>query len=206
MIRTLTARMRPSRWFPGVVTHEHGRGRVVYLAGGLDAAYYLYAYPYQRLALEHAVRWAAASPPPVAVEAPMCVHTKYAATEDGQRLVVHLFNDLNTTAHHALPGDDVPLREETVPVHDIGVRFASVIDSRVSLEPGGRNCASTGSPRARACVPRLDVHAMVVASCGIAGVKRSADPDDARRRGADCSDLMPECRPWPLGSALSGDR
>jgi hypothetical protein len=36
---------------PAIVTHTYGKGRVVYLAAGLDAAYYLYAYPYQRLAL-----------------------------------------------------------------------------------------------------------------------------------------------------------
>ena len=50
----------------------------------------------------------------------MCVHsTVMRQTKDGERLVVHLFNDLNTTAHHALPNDDVPLREEIVPIHDI---------------------------------------------------------------------------------------
>ena len=49
----------------------------------------------------------------------------HAADEGRQeRLVVHLFSDLNTTAHHALPGDDVPLREEVVPIHDIQVTFA----------------------------------------------------------------------------------
>jgi len=34
-------------------------------------------------------------------------------------LIVHLCSDLNTTAFHALPGDDVPLREEVVPIHGI---------------------------------------------------------------------------------------
>src|SRR6185369_10937 len=56
---------------PGVVTHSYGKGRVVYFAAGLDAAYYLYAYPYQRLALRQAILWAAGGPPPLVVEAPM---------------------------------------------------------------------------------------------------------------------------------------
>jgi hypothetical protein len=82
-------------------------------------------------------------------------------TKDGERLVVHLFNDLNTTAHHALPIDDVPLREETVPVRDIGVTFGPGYRvRRVHLEPGGKDLAVTGG---RVVVPRLDVHAMVVA-------------------------------------------
>ena len=87
-------------------------------------------------------------------------------TKDGQRLVVHLFNDLNTTAHHALPADDVPLREETVPIHDIGVRF----DPQLSPGPGSPGARGPGArddrdaPRAiRVIVPKLDVHAMVVA-------------------------------------------
>jgi hypothetical protein len=44
--------------------------------------------------------------------------------ENTRRLIVHLYNDLNTTAFHALPGDDVPLREEVVPIHGIQVRFS----------------------------------------------------------------------------------
>ena len=55
-------------------------------------------------------------------------------TRSGQRLVVQLFNDVNTTANHARPDDDVPLREETLPIHDI-----------------------------RVTVPQLDIHAMIVA-------------------------------------------
>ena len=50
----------------------------------------------------------------------MCVHaTLMRQDKNGERLIVHLFNDANSTAHHALPVDDVPLREETVPIHDI---------------------------------------------------------------------------------------
>src|SRR5206468_625137 len=86
---------------PGVVTRTHGKGRVVYLAAGFDAGYYLYAYPYERLVLRHAIEWAASSPAPVVVEAPMCVHSPVMRQSKGgsERLVVHLFNDLNTTAH-----------------------------------------------------------------------------------------------------------
>ena len=49
------------------------------------------------------------------VKAPMCVHaTLMRQRRDGsERLIVHLYNDINTTAFHALPASDVPLREET---------------------------------------------------------------------------------------------
>ena len=123
-----SARRRPRKspaWSPTRI----GTGRVVYLAGGFDAAYYLYAYPYQRLLLANAIDWAASGPPPVTVEAPMCVHATVMRQTTGgaERLIVHLYSDLNTTAFHALPNDDVPLREEVVPIHDIRVTFAPSI-------------------------------------------------------------------------------
>jgi hypothetical protein len=152
--------------FPGVVSRSHGKGRVVYFAAGFDAAYYLYAYPYQRLALRHAITWAASGPRPVVVEAPMCVHSTVMrqARGDARRLVVHLFSDLNTSAHHALPVDDVPLREEVVPIHDIRVTFDSRYRLRkVRLEPEGKDLEIRKTAEgARVTVPRLEVHAMVV--------------------------------------------
>jgi hypothetical protein len=44
----------------------------------------------------------------------MCVHSTLMrqSKEHSERLIVHLFNDLNTTAFRALPNDDIPLREE----------------------------------------------------------------------------------------------
>ncbi|HEV3237047.1 MAG TPA: hypothetical protein VGZ25_08670, partial [Gemmataceae bacterium] len=137
-----------------------------YFAGGFDAAYYLYPYPYQRLALRHAINWAASEPPPVDVEAPMCVHsTLMRQSKDGaERLILHLFNDLNSTAHHALPVDDVPLREEVVPIHGIQVTFDSRYRiRRIHFEPEGKNLHFQKSPKGIiVSIPRLDVHAMVV--------------------------------------------
>ncbi len=151
--------------FPAVVTREFGRGKVVYFAAGFDAGYYLYPYPYQRLMLNEAVTWAAAEPSPIEVQAPMCVHAAcMRQTKAGSRLVVHLFNDLNTTAHHALPHDDVPLREETVPIHDIAVTFASAYNfSRFHLEPEGRELVPERTADGwKIVVPRLEIHTMVV--------------------------------------------
>jgi hypothetical protein len=155
---------------PAVVTQAFGRGRVAYFATGIDSTYYLYAYPYQRLVLKSAIEWVAAAPAPVNVDAPMCVHAtvlrQTLATQAGaERLIVHLFSDLNTTAHHALPADDVPLREEVVPIHGIRVRFSPVYKlRRVHLEPEGWELEIKTSPDGNSVeVPRLDVHSMVVA-------------------------------------------
>jgi hypothetical protein len=118
--------------------------------------------------LRQAIEWAAAAPAPVVVEAPMCVHSPVMrqSKEGRERLIVHLFNDLNTTSHHAKPDDDVPLREEVVPIHGIRVRFGPAYHpGRVHLEPGGVDLKVESTPGggSSVVVPRLDVHAMVVA-------------------------------------------
>ena len=74
-LRSRTGDNPAAREVPAVVTRSHGKGKVIYLAAGFDAANYLYAYPYHRLVLASAIRWAASEPPPVEVQAPMCVHS-----------------------------------------------------------------------------------------------------------------------------------
>jgi hypothetical protein len=162
-------RMTPEGWdkapLPGAVCRRVGKGKVVYLASGIDAGLWSYAYPYQRRLLAGAVEWVAAQPPSVSVRAPMCVQATYwaQAGEGGRRLVVHLFNGLNTTAGHGLPAAEVPLREETVPVPGIRVRFERDLPKRVHLEPGGRELPlRRDGPAGYVEVPPLEIHALVV--------------------------------------------
>ncbi len=95
----------------------------------------------------------------------MCVHAVLMRQRrDGERLVLHLFSDLNTTAFHALPGDDVPLREEVVPITGIQVTFNGYRISRIHLEPEGLELAAArAGDSTQVTVPRLEVHSMVVA-------------------------------------------
>lgn len=155
---------------PGVVTHTYGRGRVVYLAAAFDAAYYLYAYPYQRLLLRNVIDWAASSAAPVTVMAPMCVHSTVMrqVTDGSERLIVHLYSDLNTTAFHAFPRDDVPLREEVVPINNIRVVFGPGYHlKRVHLEPEGQELRVEPVPAGLSVVvPHLDIHSMVIGELG----------------------------------------
>jgi hypothetical protein len=153
---------------PAVTARRHGRGRVVFLAAGVDAAYWQYPYPYERRVIASAIRWAAGeNEAPVQIEAPMCVHATVRRQRSGDknRLIVHLFNDVNTTGGHALPVDDVPLREETLPIHGIRVTFRpGTAVERVHLEPGGQEIEVTDDGQGPGVtVPRLDVHAIVVA-------------------------------------------
>jgi hypothetical protein len=150
---------------PAVVENTFGKGRVVMLAAGLDAANYLTAYPYYREALRAAMEHVAPAPPLVRVTAPMCVHAVTTRQKkDGIRLVVHLYNDVNTTAFHGLPAEDVPLREEVLPIYDIRVEFRDYAIRAVHLEPEHRDLAmEKDAGITRVTVPRLGIHAMVVA-------------------------------------------
>jgi hypothetical protein len=137
-------RLTPEGWkeapLPGVVLRKEGKGRVAYLAAGLDAALYSYAYPYQRRLMARLLEWAAGGPFHVRVTAPLCVQATYftQAVAGGRRSVIHLFNGLNTAANHGLPAADVPLREETVPIGGVTVRFDKDAPARFHVEPGGQ--------------------------------------------------------------------
>jgi hypothetical protein len=150
---------------PAIVTRSFGKGRVVYFAAGIDAGYFSYPYPYQRVLLASAIRWAAKEPPPLEVQAPMCVHaTLFRQTKTGKdRLLVHLFNDVNTTANHALPNDDVPLREETLPIHDIRLTLRGYQIASATQQPEGKPLPlSSDGEGVTVTVPRLEVHSIIV--------------------------------------------
>lgn len=150
---------------PAIVMGEQGKGRVVYMAAGFDAANYSYGYPYQRIVFSRAIKWAARDVAPVEVVAPMCIQSTVFRQKavDGDRLVVHLFNGINTTSDHGLPETDVPLREEIIPVSGIEVRLHKVIPKRIHLEPEGIELTAVPIESGlEVSIPPLAVHSMVV--------------------------------------------
>ena len=149
---------------PAIVSCKRGDAKVVYLAAGLDAANYLSSYPYYRQVLAGAMRRAASAPPPVEVRAPMCVHAvTMRQKKDGERLVIHLFNDVSTTAGHGHPAEEVPLREEVLPIHDIEIALHGYRVRSVHLEPGAKEVRTTQVGKtARFTVPKLETHLMAV--------------------------------------------
>jgi hypothetical protein len=152
---------------PAIIARRVGRGRVVYLAAALDAALWSYAYPYQRRLLRRCLDWAARASLPIEVQAPMCVVTRsyIQSTPQGERLLIHLFNNLDTGAHHGLPATEVPLREETVPISGIRVQIPGQKWNRFTLQPEG----ITLQPERRTdgtstfTIPQLELHTILVA-------------------------------------------
>ncbi|MDY3557967.1 beta-galactosidase trimerization domain-containing protein [Gemmata sp. JC673] len=153
---------------PAIVSRTAATGKAVYFAAGIDAAHYLSSYPYYRATLARALRWAAAAAPPVEVKAPMCVHaTTVRQNRNGERLVVHLFNDVSTTTGHGHPAEEVPLREETIPIHNIEVALRGYRVKEVRQEPGARVLPfKQRGEETTFTVPKLEIHTMAVVELG----------------------------------------
>jgi hypothetical protein len=151
---------------PGVVVRRVGQGRMVYFAAALDAAQWSYGYPYQRILLARAIQWAAGGLPPIRVQAPRCVQTTFyerTPPQGPKQLVIHLLNNVNTTADHGQPASDVPLREETIPIHGLRLSLSGPAPRRFHVEPGG--IEPTLRREADLTVidlPPLELHAMLV--------------------------------------------
>jgi hypothetical protein len=165
----ILSRLTPAGWkhppLPAIVARTVGRGRVVYLAASLDAALWSYAYPYQRRLLAGAIAWAAAAPPPLEVQAPMCVQTTFfrQSVGSGHRTIIHLFNGLNTAAHHGAPAAEVPLREEVVPIHGMRLRLRGQRPGRIRVQPGDAEpLQHLDGPDTLVELPPLELHYLVV--------------------------------------------
>lgn len=78
--------------YPAAVLKAHGKGRSVYFPGQPDAVYLRWGHPEFKTLLANAVRWAAASPPPLEVHAPMSVEATLLEQPGSARLVAHLVN------------------------------------------------------------------------------------------------------------------
>lgn len=149
---------------PAVIARTFGAGRVAYLPAGLDAAMWSYSYPYQRRMLTRLIQWAAGDVPfSIQIEAPKCVQATFwkKGEADTSQTVIHFFNGLNTTANHGLPAVDVPLREETVPIHGIKVH----LDKRpgqVFVEPGHQVPTFVDPAETVIELPPLAIHQMLV--------------------------------------------
>lgn len=142
-----------------------GAGRVAYLPASVDAAYYRYPYPYERVLMQDAVMWAANCVPPVTITAPKSVYVTCFTQNSGTRMLIHLLNTANSTAIGGAPGNEVPLREESVPVQNVRVWFENGLKpTSVMLQPNNTALALTASgARWYVTVSQLPQHLIVVA-------------------------------------------
>ncbi len=152
----------PTEW-PLIVLNSAGAGRSAYFAADIGQAYFLAPYQYQRRLITNAVRWAASKSPPIQIAAPLCVQAAFYTQNEGRRSIVHLLNEINTSANRAIPENNPSQREETLPILDIIVTVLGTDFTTAFEEPGHRQLplkrTETG---VEVTLPRLDVHAMIV--------------------------------------------
>lgn len=120
--------------FACAATGEQGSGRVVYFSAGVDAALFNYAFPYQRVMLAQALRWAAGENYSIQVKAPMCVQSTF--WKQGTRTIVHLWNGINSASDHGRQEAEVPLREEAIEIHGIELRYPAGSFTQATAQPG----------------------------------------------------------------------
>jgi Glycosyl hydrolase-like 10/Beta-galactosidase trimerisation domain len=156
----------PARWTPLLLVQRE-RGRVAYFPAAIDDAYWEAGYPYQRLLIRNAIRWAAGGEPLVEVTAPLCVSAGFFTKALGktQQTIVHLLNDIDsTTGHGSKEEKQFAIREEVIPIPGVKVAFSGPRPSRVRLVPGDAPLEAHSKGQAwEVIVPQLDLHAAVVA-------------------------------------------
>jgi len=154
------------KWVPLLLSH-HGQGRVAYFPAAIDAAYFDAGYPYERMLIANAVRWAAGGEPPVTVTAPMCVQAGYFTQTNGlqRRIIVHLLNEINTTTGHgSINEKECAIREEVVPISGIRVAFSGPRPARVLCVPGNQSLEITQAAQGwSVAIQPLQLHSVVVA-------------------------------------------
>ncbi|HIO06185.1 TPA: hypothetical protein EYN09_04555 [Candidatus Poribacteria bacterium] len=140
-------------------------GRVVYFPGAMGQSNFISPYHYQRQLLARSIMWVCRENlPPTIVRAPMCVQTNFFTQQNRKKLIVHLLNEINTSAGRALPEGGPPAREEIIPIHGIQVVFHNQSIKQVRLEPEGIDLnISQIESETIVTVPELRLHSMVVA-------------------------------------------
>ena len=153
----------PKEW-PFMVANSAGEGRSLYFAADIAQAYFTAPYQYQRKLISNSVKWAAGKNGQlVELDAPLCVQSAFYTQNDGVRWVVHLLNEINTSANRAIPENNPSQREEVVPIADIKVRVRGVNMASAFFEPGHHELQIRKNDQwQEVIVPRLDVHGMMV--------------------------------------------
>ena len=148
---------------PAVLQCAYGKGKAIYIPFDISWSFFRYGHEYLARMIELSLREAAPEPPPVEVDAPSIVQ----ATPhlQGDRLVVHLLNDISSFGRsHNVPGESLYVRREVIPIHDIRLTFRDPDLKRFTLVPGKKALEATESTEGLVVtVPKLDAHAMVVA-------------------------------------------
>lgn len=146
-----------------VIFTKYGKGKVLYLPSDVTWSFFRFHRQWLSRLIELCLREAAAAPPPVEAAAPSIVQVM--THRQGERLVVHLLNDISSLGRSQnVAGETVAERTEVLPIRGIRLTFRDRTLKRFRLVPGGETLVSqTTAEGLQVTVPELLVHALVVA-------------------------------------------
>ncbi len=170
---------------PGIVVSSVEKGRVVYFAAGVDKAMFFYPDSYMRQMIANACLWAASGSPPLEVGGPLVLAATFRRQPAQGRQVVHLLNDHSSYGRHSIyqklaplpeelqkkwgfPAQSElrgtwPVREETLPLHDIRVTCRVPGVTKATLQPENAVLPLTrAADGVEVVVPKVVMHSMVV--------------------------------------------
>ena len=151
----------PTLWendAPLVVTHRHGRGRVVYFAGQTDRLNFTSGHPDHGRLLANALSWVLEDDPPlVETDAPAHVHVSLLRQRSTGRIYVHLVN------YSGAQGRPVISPFPTGPIRlTLDARLPAGRPAEATLLKSGRTVAIQHGPgRLSLTVPDLALHEIV---------------------------------------------
>jgi len=159
---------------PAILANRYGKGRAVYFSSQIGAMYAMFSYWEARKLIANAVRWAAAAPAEVEVEAPVCIELTAWDQADKNRRVAHLVNvqsDITRTV--SMKGDNTASSRENLhvihdilPVYDLELRFqvpAGKQVKRVVMQPeNGTLAAQVEDGWVKVKVPKVHVYEAIV--------------------------------------------
>jgi hypothetical protein len=157
-------RLSPNKEWPFIAINEANPGRSIYFACDMGQAYFIAPYHYEGRLISNAVRWAAKdAPPPFEIKAPQAVQAAFYTQNAGKRRIVHLLNELNSSANRALPFNNPSMRMEVIPIRDIKLTARGIHPTKALLVPGNQSLPITETAAGvEVTVPELQTHAMVV--------------------------------------------
>jgi hypothetical protein len=147
---------------PAIIETSYGKGKVIYIPMDLSWIVFRYGYAHFARMLELALRETASAPPPVEVAAPSIVQSMVHV--QGDRLVVHLLNDISSLGRSQnVAGQSLYERREVIPIHDITLTFRDPDLHHLFLMPGHKPLVPVATPQGlTVTLPPLEIHAMVV--------------------------------------------
>lgn len=135
---------------------------MIYLPWDLSWMYFRYGHAHLARILELAVREAASAPRPVEVKAPSIAQSMVHA--QGERLVVHLLNDISSLGRSQnVVKTSLYERREVIPIHGITVTIRGPRPGAVFLMPGKKPLSPVEAKDGwQVTLPPLGIHAMIV--------------------------------------------